>query len=240
MDEAEPTVARATEAHSAAAERGAAGGAAPSGRTTGRPASVAGIYLFGVVRSAGRRGAQLVRGVGAEFLQVRYRELVALARPSPFDVPALERAELIAHQRAVEHVMRRGTILPAPPGVVFRGRRPLMHFLEDQYLALEEGLGFLEGSWELRLHIAPAAPGPADGELVRLAAQLYAELRRLARAAVPFPREERRLLSAAFLVERAGWIDFVERAEDLGASHGALALDVTGPWPPYDFVKLVF
>jgi hypothetical protein len=69
---------------------------------------------------------------------------------------------------------------------------------------------------------------------------LYAELRRLARAAVPFPREGRdRLLGAAFLVERGRWISFIERAEELGSLRPALALDLTGPWPPYDFVKLV-
>ncbi|HEX7117547.1 MAG TPA: GvpL/GvpF family gas vesicle protein [Longimicrobiales bacterium] len=199
-----------------------------------------GFYLFGVVRGVGRRGAQLVRGLGPEFLRVPYRDLTALARHAAFHVPPLERADLVAHQRAVEHVMRRGTILPAPPGVVFRGRRPLLRFLEDQYLALEEGLSFLEGHWELRLHIGPAEPDTEDDELERLATQTYAELRRFARAAVPFARTESLLLSAAFLVERAGWIEFVERAEDLGAAHAGLALDVTGPWPPYDFVRLVF
>ncbi|MGH7446746.1 MAG: GvpL/GvpF family gas vesicle protein [Longimicrobiales bacterium] len=45
-------------------------------------------------------------------------------------------------------------------------------------------------------------------------------------------------MSAAFLVERTSWIDFVDRAEDLGASHGEIAFDITGPWPPYDFVRI--
>ncbi len=236
MEEPDPTRSSPADATETALE---AGGAEHAGSRADR-AGESGIYLFGVVRGVGRRGSQLVRGIGDEFLRVPYRELVALSRPAPFDLPALETAELIAHQRAVEFVMRRGTILPAPPGVVFRGRRPLMRFLEDQYLALEEGLGFLEGHWELRVHITTATPG-AQGEMLgRLAADTYAELRRCARAAVPFPRDERRLLSAAFLVERGGWIDFVERAEDLAALHADLSLDVTGPWPPYDFVRIVF
>ena len=80
----------------------------------------------------------------------------------------------------------------------------------------------------------------ADEDLARLAADAYAELRRHARAAVPFSPDRAHLLSAAFLVERAGWIEFVEKAEELGAAHAGLAVDVTGPWPPYDFVRLVF
>src|SRR5690606_12587847 len=130
-------------------------------------------------------------------------------------------------------------ILPAPPGVVFRGRRPLLRFMEDQYLALEEGLALLEGHWELRVHIAGAA-GWSGEELERLAAATYGELTRQARAVVPFPPRGERVFSAACLVERDGWIEFVERAEDLGVAQAGLVLDVTGPWPPYDFVRLVF
>jgi hypothetical protein len=111
--------------------------------------------------------------------------------------------------------------------------------LQDQYLVLDEGLSFLDGQWELRLHIAAAEPGEdIELELSDLAMQLYSELRRRARAAVPFAAEGRRLLSAAFLVERGAWIDFVDRAEDLAAAHSEITFDITGPWPPYDFVRI--
>ncbi len=134
--------------------------------------------------------------------------------------------------------MRRGTVLPAPYGVVFRGRRALVRFLEDQYLALDEGLAFLEGHWELRVHAAPARGEEPSVELIDGADHVYAELRRSARAAIPFPRDEGRLLSAAFLVPRSSWIEFVNRAEDLVSARPSLTFDVTGPWPPYDFVRM--
>jgi hypothetical protein len=205
------------------------------GRERGGP----GFYLLGLVRGTGRRVANLARGLGPDLQRVPYRDLVALVRPTTFHLPTLDPPQLLEHQRAVEYVMRRSTILPAPPGVVFRGRRPLLKFMEDQYLVLEEGLALLEGHWELRVHIAGAAGWNAE-ELERLAAETYGELRRHARAAVPFPPREERIYSAAFLVGRDGWIEFVERAEDLGAAQAGLVLDVTGPWPPYDFVRLVF
>ncbi len=199
-----------------------------------RPDGQTGFYFYGVVRTRGWRG----KAEGEDVLRVRYRDLDALVRAVPFKLPGLDAAHVQAHQRVVEAIMRRATILPAPYGVVFRGRRALVRFLEDQYLALDEGLGFLEGHWELRVHAVPRGAEEPSPELEELAIQIYAELRRTARAAIPFPHEGRRLLSAAFLVERGAWIEFVNRAEDLVGAQPLLAFDVTGPWPPYDFVRM--
>src|SRR5690606_36884213 len=135
--------------------------------------------------------------------------------------------------------MRRSTILPVPYGIVFGGRRQLIRVLQEQYLILDEGLSFVDGHWELRLHVTPSAPAEPPEELSDLAMECYSELRRHARAAVTLQREGRRLLTAAFLVDRSTWIEFVERADDLGTTHTDLAFDVTGPWVPYDFVRTI-
>lgn len=193
-----------------------------------------GLYFYGVVRTRGWRS----RSERDEVVPIRYRDLEALVRPGPFELPRLDATHLQAHQRTVESTMRRGTILPAPFGVVFRGRRAVVRFLEDQYLALDEGLAFLEGHWELRIHATARGAEQPDAELEDVATRVYAELRRMARAAIPFPRDEHSLISAAFLVDRRGWIDFVNRADDLVGSHPGLAFDITGPWPPYDFVRM--
>lgn len=196
--------------------------------------SEGGLYFFGVGRTRGWRG----RAEGDDVVHVRYRDLEALVRPVPFRLPGMDVTHVRAHQRTVEGIMRRGTILPAPYGVVFRGRRAVVRFLEDQYLALDEGLAFLEGHWELRVHAQPRGTDDATPDLEEQALRIYAELRRTARAAIPFPRGERRVLSAAFLVERGAWIEFVNRADDLAGADSALAFDITGPWPPYDFVRM--
>ena len=208
------------------------GGAAP------RLGSQQAIYFYGVARAKTWRGGRVGTVEGEDVLRVRYRDLEALVRAVPFEVPPLDDARVQAHQRVVESAMRRGTVLPAPYGIVFRGRRQLIRLLQDQYLVLDEGLSFLDGHWELRLHIAGAGGGDPDPELSDLAMQLYSELRRHARAAVPFPADGKRLLSAAFLVERATWIEFMDRAEDLGGTHPEIAFDITGPWPAYDFVRI--
>ncbi len=197
-----------------------------------------GYYFYGALRSGSWRRINIVTPELDELLRIRYRDLEALVRTVPFTLPVLDDDRLKEHQRVIEASMRRGSILPAPYGVVFRGRRPLLRFLQDQYIVLDEGIAFLEGHWELRLHLSATDQEP-DPELGELATHVYSELRRLARAALPFPRYEGRLFGAAFLVERDSWIRFVEKADDLISAHPELAFDITGPWPPYDFVRIV-
>jgi Gas vesicle synthesis protein GvpL/GvpF len=170
--------------------------------------------------------------------RIRYRDLDAVVKPASFGVPALNADALSEHQRVVEACMRGSTVLPMPYGVVFRDRRELIRWLEDQYLSLDEALSFLDGHWELRLHMVQRGDPEAGSDAVDFAAHIYAELRRIAHAALPLSRSEGRLFSAAFLVPRTGWVEFVEHAEDLVARDSRLSLDVTGPWPAYDFVRI--
>lgn len=200
--------------------------------------SGSGLYLYAVVRSRAFRGP--IRNVDSpELTRVRYRELEAIARTVRFALPAADEAALREHQRVVESIMRRGTVLPIPFAVVFRDRRELIRMLESQYLALDEALSFLEGHWELRIHMGVRGDDEPTPELRGHAAHVYGELRRMSHAAQPLQPRERGILSAAYLVQRSAWVEFVERAEDLASTQPGLILDVTGPWPAYDFVKLV-
>ncbi|HSL70285.1 MAG TPA: GvpL/GvpF family gas vesicle protein [Longimicrobiales bacterium] len=204
-----------------------------------QPTGAKGLYLLGVQRAKSWRGRRVTRDEVDDTLRVRYRDLEAIVRPAVFEVPAFDQSLLHAHQRAVESAMRRGTILPAPYGIVFHGRRPLIRMLQNQYLVIDEALSFLNGHCEVRVHINAVDGVEPDDELLQVATQVYSDLRRSARAAVPFAREGRRLLSSAFLVEKTAWVEFVQRAEDLAGAHSDLAVDVTGPWAPYDFVRFV-
>jgi hypothetical protein len=200
-------------------------------------ASGKGLYLYGVVRARAFRGRERRRDGAVQ--RVRYRDLEALVREVPFVLPSDTSRAVDEHQRTVEMVMRRTTVLPAPFGIVFKGRRHLIKLMQDQYLVLDEGLSLLDGHWELRLHITAKAVGEAEDNLSDVAMAVYSELRRFARAAVPFPNEGKSLVSAAFLVDRTTWVEFIERIEDFDSQYFDLGFDVTGPWPPYDFVRVV-
>lgn len=199
------------------------------------PQSPDGLYLYAVARSRNRRGRD-TSGADA-LIRVRFRDLEAVVRPTTYAVPDVDDAGVVEHQRVVERIMRRASVLPAPFGIVFLGRRAVLRFIEDQYIALDEGLDFLDGGWEMRLHVL----GDPDVPQLRAeAAQLYTDLRQAARAAIPLRTDEGRLLSAAFLVDRTEWIRFAEQVEDLDSAHPDLTFDLTGPWPPYDFVNVRF
>ena len=133
------------------------------------------MYFYGVVRARTWRSG---RGEDEEVARVRYRDIEALVRPSAYVVPPLDQEHVQAHQRAVERAMRRGTILPAPYGVVFRGRRQLIRLLQDQYLVFDEGLSFLDGHWELRLHVTLSAAADHRAEMRAVGTSIYTELRR--------------------------------------------------------------
>jgi hypothetical protein len=209
----------------------------PGGHAVTPSSGETGLYLYGVVRARAWRGRERRRDGSVQ--RVRYRDLEALVRDVPFVLPTDNTRSIDEHQRIVEMVMRRTTILPAPFGIVFKGRRQLIKMMQEQYLVLDEGLSLLDGHWELRLHISGAAVGEAHIELSDVAMNVYAELRHYARAAVPFPKEGNKLVSAAFLVDRTTWVEFIERIEDFNSHHPGLSFDVTGPWPPYDFVRIV-
>jgi hypothetical protein len=199
-----------------------------------------GLYLYGIVRARGWRGLERRNRA---VTRVRYRDIEALVKGTSFQLPESEEA-LTDHHTVVESVMKRTTILPVPFGIVFRGRRRLVAFLQEQYLVIDEGLSLLDGHSELRLHVEPTeseeGPTPvADERMEERAMTIYGELRRYARAAVPFPTDDQRVLGAAFLVERTRWDEFVQRIEAYGEQHPGLTFDVSGPWPPYDFVRIV-
>jgi hypothetical protein len=222
------------------AEEAAATAARPSARRDGRDAergdSSAGFYIYGVSR-AGAWRASLPAKEREQLLRIRYRDLEALVRAVPFEVPHVDRDTVQDHQRVIWGASKRDTVLPAPAGVVFRGRRAVIRFLQEQYIPLEEGISLVEGHWEIRLHLKPTMP-EGRSEAAEGALHVYSELRRYARAAFPFAHNDDHVLSAAFLVNRGSWLQFMDHAEELGHRHADLVFDVTGPWPPYDFVRM--
>jgi len=91
-----------------------------------------------------------------------------------------------------------------------------------------------------------AVPGAqhldAGSDLAAAATEAFRALRRRAVAAVPLRLERVTglALSAAFLIERDLWKDFANAVEEQHEAHHLLRFDLTGPWAPYDFVRMQF
>jgi hypothetical protein len=136
-----------------------------------------------------------------------------------------------------------GPVLPAPVGVVFKSRDAVVRWLELHYVALSGALSFVEDKVEARVHVW--RPGPPEeretgSDLAAVAAESLRVLRRSSAATVPLRVEKLTgiVLSAAFLVDQELWKEFARAVEEQGASAPNLRFELTGPWPPYDFVQM--
>jgi len=209
------------------------------------------LRLFGVTAHEPTDAPALPAGA----LLVPVRDLAAVVAETRHARPAVGPQELVAHRAAVAAVFARHSILPAPPGVVFRGRDPLARWLDLHYVTLSDALGFVEGRAGARVHVGRrggaevAAGSPAEElaiDIDGVAADIFRVLRRHAVASVPIPPApgEAAATSAgstsSFLVERDQWRRFEEVVAQEGRRDPDLLFRLTGPWPPYDFVRMEF
>jgi hypothetical protein len=128
--------------------------------------------------------------------------------------------------------------------VVFRTPEALQRWMELHYVALSDALAYVEDRAGARVHILradrSAAAPDAGTDLAAAAADCMRSLRRQAVAGLPLRTEHLTgiVLSSAFLVEREAWKDFTAAVRRQGAEHSGFRVQLTGPWPPYDFVRL--
>jgi len=204
-------------------------------------ADVTGLAVHAIVRNTRTdRALDALRLGGTEVVYrlVTAGDLAAAVTDAPFrDVEEPDAAALRAHEAVVESLLRRPSLVPAPYGFLARNEAAVRVFLERRRHALEEALERLENTYEVRIHVTVGEE--PDGE--RLAGhlrQLNGILRGQARAARELPGRSEEEAVAAFLVGRGEWLHLVQAATRWEARSPHVRLRVTGPWPPYDFVRL--
>jgi hypothetical protein len=179
---------------------------------------------------------------------VQFRDLGAIIADAPYQQVAPDESRVTSYRRVVEQAFAERTVLPAPFGTVFRSRESLLRWLELHYFTLTEALHSVEKRVMARVHVVQAAAltdatrangGPAL-QAGHDAAALFQVLRRLSSASVLLPAsgpEEQRM---SFLVERERWASFRAAVRDEEARIAGATVTCTGPWPPYDFVRMQF
>jgi hypothetical protein len=177
---------------------------------------------------------------------VSFRDLAAVVAEAPYAPVPADDATIVAHRDVVETLFSGRTLVPAPPGVTFRALQALQRWMELHYVALSDALAYLDDRAGARVHIvrADGSHGAADAgtDLAVAAAECMRVLRRQAVAGLPLRTEHLTglVLSSAFLVERDGWKDFAGAVRRVAADHSGFRVELTGPWPPYDFVRIDF
>ncbi len=213
-------------------------------------AAVEGLRLYGVAAVDPTAVASLAEGTSI----VPFRMLGAVVAPSRYTRVPLDEKEMSDYMRILEEVQSNAAVLPAPPGTVFRSREGLARWLELHYFTLTQAMGVVEGHGEARVLISKSltADEPdataaeikeSSKQLAGVASDSMRVLRSQAAATISLPLSEDDtsiVAHASFLVDMERWGLFSELVAKEDQRHSDLDFRLTGPWPPYDFVRMEF
>ena len=209
-----------------------------------REGKLNGCRLFGVALIPRGDGVGPTGVSGVNIL--RFRDIGALVEQAPYTRSASAQCDLDAHRNVIERAFIVGAVLPAPCGTIFRGTEHVRRWLEQNYIALNEGIHFVAGRCEARVHVSLRAEEESlsdddVGEAELAAAECFRLLRRGAVAAVSVPPHvHSTILSGAFLIQQDRWAEFAEQVREQALLRSEFIFAKTGPWPPYDFVRMDF
>jgi hypothetical protein len=213
-------------------------------------AALEGLRLYGVAAVESATVASLAEGTSI----IPFRMLGAIVAPTRYTRVSLDESEMNEYTRILEEVQSNGAVLPAPPGTVFRNRESLARWLELHYFTLTQAMGVVEGHGEARVLItrnaAASQPNATPGEIKEKAKELAAVasdsmrvLRGQAAATISLPvadDDTTVVAHASFLVDMERWGLFSELVAKEDQRNTELDFRLSGPWPPYDFVRMEF
>jgi hypothetical protein len=201
------------------------------------------LRLYGVAAVESGHAMSLAEGTTL----VHYRALAAIVEPSPYTVSTLPDDEMSKYIAVLEEAQSHSAVLPAPPGTVFQSQPTLTRWLELHYFTLTEALSVIDGHAAARVSVTAQGKQGDDARksFAALAAESLRLLRGQAAATVTLPKadgdeEEGVLARASFLVDTQRWQAFKDTVSKEAQRQESLDFQVTGPWPPYDFVRMQF
>ena len=212
------------------------------------------LNLFGVTVN----DAHMAHVSVADTETIAVRDLAAICGQVEYREPEQNDASITRLSEVISAFAARGPVLPAPTGLVFRSAANVERWLELHYGALTAALTFVGNRVAARVHIskppenAAGAGGVDDrrdrrgtivtpaADLEALAAESLRVLRLAAVATLPLraDRSAGIVMSAAFLVEQDLWKQFVGEVDAQAMLATGARFELTGPWPPYDFVQM--
>jgi hypothetical protein len=210
------------------------------------PAATRALQLYGIISLDVSGDNSPVRGANV----VTFRDLGALVADTTYAAPAPTSANIAEYRRVVESAFARQTVLPAPFGSVFRGRDSMTRWLELHYFTLIEAVTFVADRAMARVIVSygdepeNTAAMAIDADLLdNTADESFRLLRRHAVASLVINHHAGEVGPAArasFLIERERWDVFTDIVREERKRLREMHLQCTGPWPPYDFVRMQF
>jgi len=211
------------------------------------PAQQRAVQLYGIISLDVSGTSSPVRGVNV----VAFRDLGALVTDTAYAAPSPSAQHVTDYRRVVEGAFARQTIVPAPFGSIFRGRDALMRWLELHYFTLIEAVTFVSDRAMARVSVSYGGEEPEnttamaiDADLLDTAAdESFRLLRRHAVASLVMTNHAGNAgpsARASFLIEREKWEMFNDIVKEEQKRLREMRVECTGPWPPYDFVRMQF
>lgn len=212
--------------------------------------SINGLRLYGVAAFDTALQQPLAEGTTS----VQFRSIAGVVAPAKYSRVTVDEKELGDYTRVLEEVHANTAVLPAPPGTVFKTRDNLARWLELHYFTLTQAIGSIDGHGQARLTISKTAGVDASNatageiresskQLLATASQSMRVLRGQAAATVSMPISEddtQTVAHASFLVDLEKWTVFADLIRKEDTRHTSLDFHLSGPWPPYDFVRMQF
>ncbi|MDB4914492.1 MAG: Gas vesicle synthesis GvpLGvpF [Gemmatimonadetes bacterium] len=194
------------------------------------------LKLFGVTVN----DAHLISMSVPDTETIVVRDLAAVCSTAEYRAISADDDSAAAQNRVISILTARGPVLPAPIGVVFRSGESVERWLELHYGALTDALTFVENRVAARVHVFRQTVDDERTDMSTIAEECLRVLRTSAVATLPLRAEKLTgvIVSAAFLVEQDKWNDFVLDVDAQSKIALGLRFDLTGPWPPYDFVQM--
>jgi gas vesicle protein GvpL/GvpF len=206
-------------------------------------AALSALRLYGVAAVESGQTSSLAEGTTL----THYRALAGIVEPAPYSTVSLDDGEMAKYLHVLEQAYSHAAILPAPPGTVFKSESTLIRWLELHYFTLTEALSVIEGHAAARVSITAVRKGSGEAEksVAALAAESLRLLRGQAAATVTLPSDDGEedgdvVARASFLIDAQRWDAFNDTVSKEADRQTALTFRVTGPWPPYDFVRMQF
>ena len=213
-------------------------------------AALEGLRLYGVATIDSTPVESLAEGTTL----VAFRMLAAVVSTAKYTRVALNEKEMNEYTRILEEVQSNTAVLPAPPGTTFRNRESLARWLELHYFTLTQAIGLVEGHGEARVLITKSLNADPDDataaeikenakQLAALASDSMRILRGQAAATISLPVSDEDttvVAHASFLVDMERWGMFSELVAKEDQRNAELDFRLSGPWPPYDFVRMEF
>ena len=199
--------------------------------------------MYGVAAVESGQAMSLAEGTTL----VHYRALAAIVEPAPYSASPLGDDDMGNYVRVLEESHSHAAVLPAPPGTVFQSQSTMMRWLELHYFTLTEALAVVEGHTAARVSITTHGSQEDDSgkSLAGMAAESLRLLRSQAAVTVSLPmadgdNEDGVVARASFLIDTQRWQAFTDTVSAEAKRQTGLDFRVTGPWPPYDFVRMQF